>query len=82
MRSRNSLKLAGLVTAVAVFLAVTAIELSERPNIELSQQQNLEIPNFSSESLVSGEMISQQLLKSDGYKLLNVWASLCEICKQ
>ena len=82
MRSRNSLKLAGLVTAVAVFSAVTAIELSERPNIELSQQQNLEISNFSSESLVSGEMISQQLLKSDGYKLLNVWASWYGICKR
>ncbi|EDL67368.1 DsbE family thiol:disulfide interchange protein [Vibrio campbellii] len=82
MRSRNSLKLAGLVTAVAVFSAVTAIGLSERPNVELSQQRNLEIPNFSSESLMSGEMISQQLLKSDGYKLLNVWASWCGVCKR
>ena len=82
MRSRNSLKLAGLVTAVAVFSAVTAIGLSERPNVELSQQINLEIPNFSSESLMSGEMISQQLLKSDGYKLLNVWASWCGVCKR
>ncbi|WP_440885990.1 DsbE family thiol:disulfide interchange protein [Vibrio campbellii] len=82
MRSRNSLKLAGLVTAVAVFSAVTAIGLSERPNVELSQQRSLEIPNFSSESLMSGEMISQQLLKSDGYKLLNVWASWCGVCKR
>ncbi|WP_045458221.1 DsbE family thiol:disulfide interchange protein [Vibrio campbellii] len=82
MRSRNSLKLAGLVTAVAVFSAVTAIGLSERPNVELSQQRNLKIPNFSSESLMSGEMISQQLLKSDGYKLLNVWASWCGVCKR
>lgn len=82
MRSRNSLKLAGLVTAVAVFSAVTAIGLSERPNVELSQQRNLEVPNFSSESLISGEMISKQLLKSDRYKLLNVWASWCGIYKR
>ncbi len=82
MRSRNSLKLAGLVTAVAVFSAVTAIGLSERPNVELSQQRNLEVPNFSSESLISGEMISKQLLKSDRYKLLNVWASWCGICRR
>ncbi|ARR44108.1 DsbE family thiol:disulfide interchange protein [Vibrio campbellii] len=82
MRSRNSLKLAGLVAAVSVFSAVTAIGLSERPNVELSQQRNLEIPNFSSESLMSDEMISQQILKSDGYKLLNVWASWCGVCKR
>ncbi|MDF5020002.1 DsbE family thiol:disulfide interchange protein, partial [Vibrio parahaemolyticus] len=67
MRSRNTLKLAGLFVAVAVFAVVTAVALSEGPHVELSPQRNLETPNFRSTSLISDDMVSEQLFKSDGY---------------
>ncbi|WP_158156651.1 DsbE family thiol:disulfide interchange protein [Vibrio alginolyticus] len=82
MRSRNTLKLAGLFVAVAVFAVVTAVALSEGPHVELSPQRNLETPNFRSTSLISDDMVSEQLFKGDGYKLLNVWASWCGVCKR
>ena len=52
MRPRNTLKLAGLVASVIAFAVVATIALSDRPNVELSQQRNLSIPEFTATSLL------------------------------
>ncbi|WJT08016.1 DsbE family thiol:disulfide interchange protein [Vibrio harveyi] len=82
MRPRNTLKLAGLVGSVIAFAVVATIALSDRPNVELSQQRNLSIPEFTAMSLLSGNDVTQQVFKKEQYKLLNVWASWCGICKR
>ncbi|MDF2154301.1 DsbE family thiol:disulfide interchange protein [Vibrio sp. CAU 1672] len=79
---RNSLKLAGLVVAVIAFAAVSLVALSDKPQAVLSQPRELTVPQFSAVSLISGQAVSERLFKGEGYKLLNVWASWCGVCKR
>ncbi|WP_045499978.1 DsbE family thiol:disulfide interchange protein [Vibrio hyugaensis] len=81
MVSKNTLKLLFLVSVVALFAALTATALSDRPNVELSEQRKSVIPSFTSISLLSEKEVNQTVFKSEGYKLLNTWASWCGICK-
>ncbi len=82
MRSKNTLKLAGLIGGVLVFVAVTLIALSNKPDIELSPHSDLSIPKFTSDSLISGNKVTERILKDEGYTLLNIWASWCGVCKR
>ncbi|MBR9788672.1 MAG: DsbE family thiol:disulfide interchange protein [Vibrionaceae bacterium] len=82
MRSKSTLKLAGLILLVATFAVVVVTALSDRPDIELLQKSEVSIPSFTAQSLVSGQQVTEAVLDNKGYLLLNVWASWCGVCKQ
>ncbi len=82
MHSKNTLKIAGLLGCVLVFVAVTLSALSNKPNIELSPEYELKVPKFTSASLISGNNVTELILQDDGYTLLNIWASWCGVCKR
>ncbi|MGR5237659.1 DsbE family thiol:disulfide interchange protein [Vibrio alfacsensis] len=48
----------------------------------MSQERKFTVPEFNATSLLSGTQVTERLLKGDGYKLLNVWASWCGVCKR
>lgn len=82
MLSKNTLKLVGLIAVVISFSSMMIIALSDRPDVELTQERSFTVPAFNATSLLSGEQITEGLFRGDGYKLLNVWASWCGVCQR
>ncbi|MDF4808696.1 DsbE family thiol:disulfide interchange protein [Vibrio parahaemolyticus] len=82
MSPKTMPKLFGLFIVVAVFSVVVVAALSDRPHVEQAKESKLMVPNFSAVSVISGKEVTQVLFQHNGYKLLNVWASWCGICKK
>ncbi|EGQ7680366.1 DsbE family thiol:disulfide interchange protein [Vibrio parahaemolyticus] len=82
MSPKTMPKLFGLFIAVAVFAVVVVAALSDRSHVEQAKESPLMVPNFSAVSVISGKEVTQVLFQDNSYKLLNVWASWCGICKK
>ncbi|NOI67948.1 DsbE family thiol:disulfide interchange protein [Vibrio sp. 99-8-1] len=66
--------------SLAIFVVLT-YALNDDSSSNNTAMLNEPIPAFNLQSLSSDNPVTEKELISDGYKLLNVWASWCGICK-
>lgn len=79
MRQSKTFKLAVLILAVLVFSSVMLVSLNESNQADSSIVA--QFPSFQLEALGEPDKsLSEQVLKREGYQLVNVWASWCGIC--